>query len=69
MSALGYMSDIKLYPAFHQLSEDESSSNTLQSDPGVRTHAYMLIKTHSGRRADAHAGHHSSEQNLNAAFH
>lgn len=49
-----YMMDIRLYPSFHQLSEEESSSRTLQSDPDLHTHIHTHIhyNTHSSRKAD-----------------
>ena len=34
------MVDIRLYPSFHQLSEEELSSKTLQSDPDVHAYAH-----------------------------
>lgn len=70
-SVLGYMADIRLYPSFHQLSEEESSSDTLQSDPDVhvRAHTCTLIHTVAEKQSYFNAGHHSSAQNLNAAFH
>lgn len=54
VSILGYMADIRLYPSFHQLSEKESSSNTLQSDPDVcaHTHTHTDFNTQSSRKAD-----------------
>lgn len=35
------MVDIKHYPSFHQLSEEESSSEALQSDPDVHVNTYL----------------------------
>lgn len=51
-SVLGYMADLRLYPCFHQLSEEESSANTVQSDPYVQTD--VRLNAHSSRKADTH---------------
>lgn len=46
-SILGYMADIRPYPSFHQLSEEESNSNTVQSDAVAHTHTHMHILRHT----------------------
>lgn len=55
---LSYMVDIKLYPSFHQLSEEESSSEALQSEPGVHVNVCTLKDTAAGQRqrCSSHSG-------------
>ena len=55
-----YMADdIRSYPPFYQLSEEEWSNKTLQSEPHV--HTYMHLNTYGSRTgSDLNAGHHSS---------
>lgn len=77
VSVLGYTADIRLYPSFHQLSEEESSGNTLQSDPRrahADTHTCALFNTHGSRKKKKrpsyfNASRQSTAQNLTAAFH
>lgn len=77
VSVLGYTADIRLYPSFHQLSEEESSGNTLQSDPRrahTDTHTCALFNTHGSRKKKKrpsyfNASRQSTAQNLTAAFH